>query len=125
MWIGGRFSLLLASFLITVIYDSISLYFDLNERRKLISFNICLFFVTRMVDGTSIKVDEWVSLLFLHESTTNTYVFLKNKCLNKPLKEDDPEIYHLIQQEKNRQYSCLELIASEVHSSFMLLYDLF
>ena len=45
---------------------------------------------------------------------------MKNKCLNKPLKEDDPEIYHLIQQEKNRQYSCLELIASEVSVKFIV-----
>ena len=37
-----------------------------------------------------------------------------NACLNVPLKEEDPELYKYIQEEMNRQYSCLELIASEV-----------
>ena len=34
--------------------------------------------------------------------------------LNKPLQQDDPEIYQLIQEEKKRQFRGLELIASEV-----------
>ena len=37
-----------------------------------------------------------------------------NKCLNTPIEEEDPEIYALIEKEKWRQFSCLELIASEV-----------
>ncbi|KAJ3191844.1 Serine hydroxymethyltransferase, cytosolic [Irineochytrium annulatum] len=36
-----------------------------------------------------------------------------NAALNKPLIEDDKEMYDLIEKEKWRQYSCLELIASE------------
>lgn len=40
-----------------------------------------------------------------------------NKCLNKSLVEEDLEIYELIQKEKWRQYSCLELIASENFTS--------
>jgi glycine hydroxymethyltransferase len=36
-----------------------------------------------------------------------------NAALNRPLKEDDPAIYELIQQEKKRQFRGLELIASE------------
>ncbi|KAI3656726.1 hypothetical protein MP638_003043 [Amoeboaphelidium occidentale] len=40
-----------------------------------------------------------------------------NKCLNTPLKQDDPEIYDLIQKEKVRQWSGLELIASENFTS--------
>ncbi|KAI9341815.1 serine hydroxymethyltransferase [Zopfochytrium polystomum] len=40
-----------------------------------------------------------------------------NKCLNVPLSEDDPEILALIEKEKWRQYSCLELIASENFTS--------
>ena len=38
----------------------------------------------------------------------------QNRALNVPLKDDDPEIYHLIQEEKKRQFRGLELIASEV-----------
>jgi hypothetical protein len=38
----------------------------------------------------------------------------QNGSLNTPLQEDDKEIYELIQKEKYRQYSGLELIASEV-----------
>jgi hypothetical protein len=37
-----------------------------------------------------------------------------NQCLNKPLEQEDPEMFHLIEAEKQRQYSGLELIASEV-----------
>ncbi|KAJ3344085.1 Serine hydroxymethyltransferase, cytosolic [Gonapodya sp. JEL0774] len=40
-----------------------------------------------------------------------------NARLNVPLKEDDPEMYELIQKEMYRQYSCLELIASENFTS--------
>ncbi|KAJ3085811.1 Serine hydroxymethyltransferase 4 [Quaeritorhiza haematococci] len=40
-----------------------------------------------------------------------------NACLNTPLVEDDKEIFDLIQKEKWRQYSCLELIASENFTS--------
>ena len=34
--------------------------------------------------------------------------------LNVPLEVEDPEIFNLIEHEKVRQFSCLELIASEV-----------
>ena len=37
-----------------------------------------------------------------------------NAGMNTPLEVEDPEIYKLIEQEKYRQYSGLELIASEV-----------
>lgn len=37
--------------------------------------------------------------------------------LNAPLEQQDPQIYHLIQAEKWRQFSCLELIASENFTS--------
>ncbi len=37
--------------------------------------------------------------------------------LNTPLEQEDVEIYNLIQKEKWRQYSCLELIASENFTS--------
>lgn len=37
-----------------------------------------------------------------------------NAGMNTPLEQEDAEIYNLIQQEKYRQYSGLELIASEV-----------
>ncbi|TPX34772.1 glycine hydroxymethyltransferase [Synchytrium endobioticum] len=40
-----------------------------------------------------------------------------NKDLNVPLEVDDPEIYRLIEHEKLRQFSCLELIASENFTS--------
>jgi glycine hydroxymethyltransferase len=40
-----------------------------------------------------------------------------NKCLNNTLIKEDKEIYELIQKEKWRQYSCLELIASENFTS--------
>ncbi|KAI3653020.1 hypothetical protein MP228_002445 [Amoeboaphelidium protococcarum] len=52
-----------------------------------------------MVSNTTPMMDSW------------------NVCLNKPLKEDDPEMYDLIQQEKVRQWSGLELIASENFTS--------
>lgn len=32
----------------------------------------------------------------------------------RSLEEQDPEIFNLIEAEKNRQWKCLELIASEV-----------
>ena len=41
-----------------------------------------------------------------------------NSGMNTALEQEDPEIYKLIQQEKYRQYSGLELIASEVSFSF-------
>lgn len=37
-----------------------------------------------------------------------------NVMLNTTLEQEDPEIFALIEHEKWRQYSCLELIASEV-----------
>lgn len=37
--------------------------------------------------------------------------------MNVPLEEEDPELFNLIEQEKYRQYSCLELIASENFTS--------
>jgi len=40
-----------------------------------------------------------------------------NTCLNVPLEQEDPEIYDIIEQEKIRQWSCLELIASENFTS--------
>ncbi|EGF83365.1 hypothetical protein BATDEDRAFT_18481 [Batrachochytrium dendrobatidis JAM81] len=40
-----------------------------------------------------------------------------NKCLNTTLETEDKEIYDLVQQEKWRQFSCLELIASENFTS--------
>ena len=39
--------------------------------------------------------------------------------MNAPLELDDPEIFDLIEKEKWRQYSCLELIASEVNEISM------
>ncbi|KAJ3042591.1 Serine hydroxymethyltransferase 4 [Rhizophlyctis rosea] len=40
-----------------------------------------------------------------------------NKCLNIPLEQEDPEVFALVQKEKWRQFSCLELIASENFTS--------
>ncbi|KAK3808626.1 MAG: serine hydroxymethyltransferase [Benniella sp.] len=40
-----------------------------------------------------------------------------NAGMNTPLQQEDPEIYELIQKEKYRQYSGLELIASENFTS--------
>ncbi|RKP18450.1 SHMT-domain-containing protein [Rozella allomycis CSF55] len=40
-----------------------------------------------------------------------------NKCLDVPLQQEDPEIFALIEKEKERQKSCLELIASENFTS--------
>jgi glycine hydroxymethyltransferase len=37
-----------------------------------------------------------------------------NACLNVNLENEDPEIFTLIEKEKQRQWSGLELIASEV-----------
>lgn len=36
----------------------------------------------------------------------------------RSLEEQDPEIFNLIEAEKNRQWKCLELIASEVRVLF-------
>ncbi|PKY13833.1 serine hydroxymethyltransferase [Rhizophagus irregularis] len=44
-----------------------------------------------------------------------------NNCLNAPLQEDDKEIYDLIQKEKYRQFSGLELIASENFTSLAVM----
>lgn len=48
----------------------------------------------------AISVDEW------------------NQCLNRPLEQEDKEIFELIEKEKLRQYSGLELIASEVPTHY-------
>ncbi|KAI9142087.1 serine hydroxymethyltransferase [Paraphysoderma sedebokerense] len=40
-----------------------------------------------------------------------------NACLNVPLEVEDKEMFDLIEMEKYRQYSCLELIASENFTS--------
>lgn len=40
-----------------------------------------------------------------------------NACLNSTLSKEDPEIMNLIEKEKLRQFSCLELIASENFTS--------
>ncbi|KAI9220716.1 serine hydroxymethyltransferase-domain-containing protein [Blastocladiella britannica] len=40
-----------------------------------------------------------------------------NACLNTSLEQEDPEMYKLVELEKYRQYSCLELIASENFTS--------
>ena len=57
------------------------------------------FFADIIKKMTKFAVDEW------------------NKCLNVSLKQDDPEIFELIEKEKWRQFSCLELIASENFTS--------
>ncbi|CAG8609787.1 3698_t:CDS:2 [Ambispora leptoticha] len=44
-----------------------------------------------------------------------------NSFLSTPLQEDDPEIYELIQKEKHRQFSGLELIASENFTSLSVM----
>ena len=38
----------------------------------------------------------------------------KLQIQNKPLKEHDPELFNLIEKEKDRQFRGLEMIASEV-----------
>lgn len=43
-----------------------------------------------------------------------------NSGMNTALEVEDPEIYKLIKQEQYRQYSGLELIASEVKIFFSL-----
>lgn len=40
----------------------------------------------------------------------------QNKCLYTPLAEADPEVHDLVEKETWRQFSGLELIASEVSS---------
>lgn len=49
--------------------------------------------------------------------TVSHPVLAFNACLNTPLKQDDSEIYSLVQLEAWRQFSCLELIASENFTS--------
>ncbi len=49
------------------------------------------------------------SFRLIHKMTQN--------LMNTPLRETDPVLYKLIKQEENRQYSCLELIASENFTS--------
>ncbi|CAG8841681.1 11066_t:CDS:2, partial [Gigaspora margarita] len=44
-----------------------------------------------------------------------------NSFLNTSLQEDDKEIYDLIQKEKYRQFSGLELIASENFTSLAVM----
>ncbi|RKP22621.1 serine hydroxymethyltransferase, partial [Syncephalis pseudoplumigaleata] len=50
-------------------------------------------------------------------STSSASVDAWNACLNTPLAVEDPEIYQLIEKEKYRQFSGLELIASENFTS--------
>lgn len=40
-----------------------------------------------------------------------------NVCLNTTLEQEDKEIYDIVENEKLRQWSGLELIASEVRKS--------
>jgi glycine hydroxymethyltransferase len=40
-----------------------------------------------------------------------------SSCNNTPLEQHDPELFNLIEAEKNRQWKCLELIASENFTS--------
>ena len=40
-----------------------------------------------------------------------------NACLNTPLASEDPELFDMMEREKCRQWSCLELIASENFTS--------
>ena len=40
-----------------------------------------------------------------------------NSCLNTSLETEDYEIYSLVQKEKWRQFSCLEMIATENFTS--------
>lgn len=53
-------------------------------------------------------------ILLIGTRCSNTAFRTKNAGLNTPLEQEDKEIYDLIEKEKWRQYSCLELIASEV-----------
>jgi hypothetical protein len=46
---------------------------------------------------------------------------VQNRSLYTPLAEIDPEVQELIDQETWRQYTGLELIASEVRSFFLIL----
>ena len=56
------------------------------------------------------------SLFF--EKTDNSRVFLfQNRVLYKPLEEIDPEVKNIIDKETWRQFTGLELIASEVCKS--------
>ena len=60
---------------------------------------------------------EDLSHFFIHFSflfSISPWSLLQVSQLNRPLKDDDPELYDLIQKEKHRQFSGLELIASEV-----------
>ncbi|KNE59068.1 hypothetical protein AMAG_03416 [Allomyces macrogynus ATCC 38327] len=50
-------------------------------------------------------------------STTAKPVDSWNACLNTSLEQEDPEMFRLVELEKYRQYSCLELIASENFTS--------
>lgn len=43
-----------------------------------------------------------------------------NTCLNTTLEQEDKEIYEIVENEKLRQWSGLELIASEVGRSAFL-----
>ena len=41
----------------------------------------------------------------------------QDQCLAQPLEQEDPEVFELIEREKNRQWRGLELIASENFTS--------
>lgn len=43
-----------------------------------------------------------------------------NTCLNTTLEQEDKEIYEIVENEKLRQWSGLELIASEVSGNLAL-----
>jgi hypothetical protein len=47
-----------------------------------------------------------------------------NKMLNTSLEVEDPEMFALVQHEKWRQFSCLELIASEVRLNYLNIFTL-
>ena len=49
--------------------------------------------------------------------TNSPLLVMEKMSGNAPLCDADPELYGLIKQEKNRQRSCLELIASENFTS--------
>ena len=67
--------------------------------------------------GTFLTAMPEIAYLRLFPKMTKPAVDSWNKCLNVPLIKDDPEIFALIEKEKWRQFSCLELIASENFTS--------
>jgi hypothetical protein len=50
--------------------------------------------------------------------TSDAVLTIQNKCLYTPLAEADPEVHDLVEKETWRQFSGLELIASEVSYPF-------